>query len=66
MPGLLAVERNFQKCLSLFQPQVHIRDFAVQTDFDPSYQDATLSVKAKIFNNGNEASRDDQIEITVV
>ncbi len=31
-------------------PQVHIRDFAVTTDLDSSYRDATLKVSAKIRN----------------
>ncbi len=31
-------------------PQVHIRDFAVVTDLDPQYRDATLKVTAKVRN----------------
>jgi beta-galactosidase len=31
-------------------PQVHIRDFAVRTDFDDSYTDATLMVRPRVTN----------------
>ena len=31
-------------------PQVHVRDFSLNTDLDPSYRDAVLTVSAKIRN----------------
>lgn len=43
-------------------PDVHIRDFYVQTDLDDSFEDATLSVKADIINKGNETV--ENLEIT--
>ncbi len=34
-------------------PQVHIRDFAVRTDLDEDYKDATLMIRPKIVDYGN-------------
>lgn len=41
--------------------EAHIRDFYVQTDFDDSFEDATLSVDADIINNRNEEVGDLEI-----
>ncbi|MEJ0090998.1 MAG: glycoside hydrolase family 2 TIM barrel-domain containing protein [Limisphaerales bacterium] len=46
-------------------PDVHIRDFFVKTDLDAKYQDATLSVTAKIRNFSDQpaAARELQVEL---
>lgn len=38
-------------------PQVHIRDFFVQTDLDRQYKDATLNVSAKIKNYSDKTAK---------
>ncbi|MGC3956971.1 MAG: glycoside hydrolase family 2 TIM barrel-domain containing protein [Verrucomicrobiota bacterium] len=46
-------------------PDVHLRDFFVQTDLDAKYQDATLSATAKIrnFSDQSAAARELQVEL---
>ncbi|HWI56079.1 MAG TPA: glycoside hydrolase family 2 TIM barrel-domain containing protein, partial [Bacillota bacterium] len=46
-------------------PQVHIRDFSVQTDLDDKYQDATLQVTAKIRNYGGQATGARKLVVTL-
>jgi len=43
-------------------PQVHIRDFAVRTDFDDNYTDATIMVRPKITNYTNDDLRNWTVE----
>jgi len=47
-------------------PKTHIRDFEVKTDLDLNYNDAVLSVTAKIMNYGDSASKNDKIEISLL
>ncbi len=47
---LSGIYRNVYLCAA---PQVHIRDFAVRTDLDDSYTDATLKIRPKIANYGD-------------
>lgn len=46
-------------------PEVHIRDFFVQTDLDEAYRDATLSAVAKVHNFSDQtaAARELQMEL---
>lgn len=46
-------------------PEVHIRDFFVQTDLDAQYENATMSAIAKIhnFSNATAAARKLQVEL---
>ncbi|MDX2186753.1 MAG: glycoside hydrolase family 2 TIM barrel-domain containing protein [Opitutaceae bacterium] len=37
-------------------PNVHVRDFQVQTDLDAAYRDATVAVSAKVKNYGADAA----------
>lgn len=47
-------------------PKTHIRDFEVKTDFDDSYNNAALTVTAKVINYGEAASKNDKVEITLL
>ncbi len=47
-------------------PNVHIRDFEVQCDLDENYQDAALSITAKVKNYGTEAGREQSVEIILL
>ena len=44
-------------------PQVHIRDFAVRTDFDDSYTDATLMVRPRITNYTSDDLKGWNVEV---
>jgi len=43
-------------------PQVHVRDFAVRTDLDDSYTDATLMVRPRITNYSNQDLKEWNVE----
>jgi beta-galactosidase len=43
-------------------PQVHIRDFAVRTDLDDSYTDATLMIRPRITNYTNQDLKEWNVE----
>ncbi|MEN8193227.1 MAG: glycoside hydrolase family 2 TIM barrel-domain containing protein [Bacteroidota bacterium] len=47
-------------------PKTHIRDFEVKTDLDDSYNNALLSVTAKVINYGDSASKNDRVEISLL
>ena len=47
-------------------PKTHIRNFEVSTDFDDSYDDALLSVTAKVKNYGQLASKNDKVEFSLL
>jgi beta-galactosidase len=47
-------------------PQEHIRDFAVVTDLDSAYRDATLKVTAKVRNYSNTAEPARQLNVELV
>jgi len=44
-------------------PNIHIRDFFVQTDLDKEYRDAVLKVRAKVKNYSNHAADRCTVEI---
>jgi beta-galactosidase len=46
----------FRNVMLWSAPQVHIRDFAVRTELDAQYQDATLQVSATVRNYGDQAA----------
>ncbi|HYG33245.1 MAG TPA: glycoside hydrolase family 2 TIM barrel-domain containing protein, partial [Clostridia bacterium] len=46
-------------------PQVHVRDFFVQTDLDNQYQDATLQVTAKVRNYSNQPAGARKLVVTL-
>ncbi|WP_261131973.1 glycoside hydrolase family 2 TIM barrel-domain containing protein [Bacillus sp. Marseille-Q3570] len=46
-------------------PQVHMRDFAVKTDLDESYENATLNTEVIVTNNGNQTDELYTIEGTL-
>ncbi|MEM7031513.1 MAG: glycoside hydrolase family 2 TIM barrel-domain containing protein [Chloroflexota bacterium] len=55
--GSYVEDQDFWRLSGIFRtvylwaaPRVHIRDFWVQTEFDESYQDATLKLRANICN----------------
>ncbi len=47
------------------EPELHIRDFALRTDLDAQYKDATLKVSAKVRNSGLSASAGDSLLVTL-
>ncbi len=47
-------------------PQIHVRDFAVTTDLDPSYSDGVLKVSAKIKNYSAVAQPARRLQVELV
>jgi beta-galactosidase len=43
-------------------PPVHVRDFWVRTDLDEAYRDATLKIRAKVRNYGQQEATDHVVE----
>lgn len=52
----------FRDVALVCQPAVHVRDFAVTSDLDASYRDATLSVRAEVRNVGTAATSGMRLE----
>jgi beta-galactosidase len=46
-------------------PQQHIRDFAVKTDLDDQYRNATVEVTAKVKNYGIKTTKSNKIKATL-
>ena len=44
-------------------PRLHLRDFAVSTDLDADYRDATLKVTGKVRNYGSTATTPSQLNV---
>lgn len=47
-------------------PKVHIRDFFARCDLDEKYEHASLKVKVKAYNFGNEDVKENYIEISLL
>jgi beta-galactosidase/beta-glucuronidase len=56
----------FRDVLLWSAPPVHIRDFAVQTDLDGAYRDATLKVRAHLQNYGKEDACGCSLEVKLL
>jgi beta-galactosidase len=56
----------FRNVYLMSTPNLHIRDFEVNTNLDEQYQDAELKVKARIRNYGEKPFSKAKVEITLL